>query len=144
MNLRNIVVPLLGGALLVAGWRWAGWGGVALAAGALVMYLLLHFNRTVHVLRRAADRPVGYVDSAVMLNARLKPGVNLLHVTALTRSLGQQLSAPGEQPEAFRWTDAGGSSVTCEFAGGRLAKWSLARPEEPGASGPGPAASTGS
>ena len=131
MNWRQVAMPILAGAVLYVGWRSAGWPGVALAAGAVVMYLLLHFNRMLHVLKQAANRPKGYVDSAVMLNAKLKPGVNLLHVTTLTRSLGESLSPEGGQPEVFRWTDPGGASVTCEFAGGRLAKWSLARPEEP-------------
>ena len=36
---------------------------------------------------------MGYVGSAVMLNARLKPGVNLMHVMAMTQSLGERLSA---------------------------------------------------
>jgi hypothetical protein len=92
------------------------------------MWLLLHFNRTMQVLRRAADRPLGYVDSAVMLNAKLKPRSTLLHVVAMTRALGQQLTPLNEQPEIFRWTDAGGSSVTCEFKGGKLVKWQLDRP----------------
>jgi hypothetical protein len=38
-----------------------------------------------NVMRKAANRPMGYVGSAVMLNARLKPGVNLMHVVAMTR-----------------------------------------------------------
>ena len=131
MNLRQVAMPILAGAVLYVGWRSAGWPGIALAAGVIVMYLLLHLNRMMHVLKRAADRPIGHVDSAVMLNAKLKPGVNLLHVVTLTRALGEQLSPQGEQPEVFRWTDNGGASVTCEFAGGKLAKWTLARPEEP-------------
>jgi hypothetical protein len=74
-----------------------------------------------------------------MLNAKLKPGVNLLHVMAITRSMGEPLSEPGAQDEVFRWTDGTGSSVTCEFASGRLVKWQLSRPSEPA-----PAASTDS
>ncbi len=49
---------------------------------------------------------------------------------AMTNSLGDRLSAENDQPEIFRWTDGGGSSVTCEFADGRLVKWSLDRPPE--------------
>ena len=139
MKWRNIAVPALGLGLLAAGYRAAGWPGVALVGGALVMYLLLHFNRVVHVMRKAANRPKGHVGSAVMLNAKLKPGVNMLHVVALTQSLGEQLSPEGEQPEVFRWTDGTNSSVTCDFKGGRLVKWDLVRPDEPD-----PAASTGS
>ena len=82
MNLQKILVPVLGVVIVAAGWRAYGWGGVALATGGILMWVLLHFNRAMQVLKRAADRPIGYVDSAVMLNAKLKPGVNLLHVVA--------------------------------------------------------------
>jgi hypothetical protein len=65
-----------------------------------------------------------------MLNAKLKPGVNLLHVLAMTQALGERLSAEGEEPEIYRWTDGGASSVTAGFAQGKLVKWTLARPPE--------------
>jgi hypothetical protein len=94
------------------------------------MWLLLHFNRLMHVMRKTAKRPKGYVGSAVMLNAKLKPKVNLLHVMAMTESLGELLSPEGEQPEVYRWTDGTDSSVTCEFRDGRLVKWTLHRPEQ--------------
>ena len=129
MNFHKIFLPIAGALLVAAGWRMSGWGGVALAVGAIFMYLLLHFNRMMAVLKRAANRPKGYVGSAVMLNSKLKPGVNLVHVMALTNSLGELLSAPDTQPEVFRWTDGTESSVTCEFVNGRLAKWTLDRPQ---------------
>ena len=126
--LSRVGVPLLGAALVFMGYRSYGWAGVAVAATALVMWALLHFNRLMHILKRAANRPVGHVDSAVMLNARLRVGVTLMHVVALTRALGEQKSAPGQQPEVFRWSDASQSHVTCEFAQGLLVKWELVRP----------------
>jgi len=95
----------------------------------LVMWLLLHFTRMMQVLKRAANQPVGYVGSAVMLNAKLRKGVTLLHVVALTRALGELRSVKDQQPELFRWTDGTQSFVTCEFAGGKLVKWELVRPE---------------
>jgi hypothetical protein len=128
MNLRPIVLPVAGVLLVAAGWRAYGWAGVALVATGVVTWLLLHFTRTMKVLQRAADRPIGYCDSAVMLNAKLKPGVTLLHVVAMTRALGEQLSPKDQNPETFRWTDGSTSSVTCEFDGGKLVKWTLARP----------------
>ena len=129
MNFQKIVMPVLGVVLVAAAWRAYGWAGVALAVSGLVMWLLLHFNRTMQVIKRAADRPLGYVDSAVMLNAKLGPGFTLFRVIAMTRALGQQLSPLNEQPEIFRWTDPGGSSVTGEFKDGKLVKWQLDRPE---------------
>lgn len=128
MNWQRIVFPLAGAAIVAAAWQAYGWGGVAVAAGGIVMWMLLHFTRLMTVLKRAADRPVGYVGSAVMLNAKLKRGVNLLHVVAMTRALGAQLSPKDEQPEVFRWTDGTQSHVTCEFKDGRLVKWELVRP----------------
>jgi hypothetical protein len=101
-----------------------------MVVGGVVMWGLLHVTRMLSVLRRAADRPLGWVGSAVMLNARLRPGVNLLHVMALTRSLGQRLSPEGQDPEVYQWTDNGGSSVRCEFVKGRLSVWALARPSD--------------
>jgi hypothetical protein len=130
MNLQRVLVPVLGALLVAAGWRAYGWGGLAAVAGGLVMWGLLHFTRITRVLSRASDRPVGYVGSAVMLNAKLKPGVNLLHVLAMTQALGERLSVEGEQPEIYRWTDGGASSVTAEFAKGKLVKWTLVRPPE--------------
>lgn len=140
MNFQKIVLPILGVAVVAIAWRAYGWPGVALAVGGIVMWMLLHFTRMMKVLQRAANRPVGWCDSAVMLNAKLRPGVNLLHVVAMTRALGEQLSPKDEQPEVYRWTDGSASHVTCEFAQGKLAKWTLFRPPAPpeGAAAPGP------
>ncbi len=123
------LVPLGLVVLFVVAWQAQGWSGVAMVGGGVVMWGLLHVTRMLTVLKRATDRPKGYVDSAVMLNAKLRPGVNLLHIMALTRSLGELLSEPGADPEVFRWTDGGGSQVTCHLVGGRLTHWELRRPE---------------
>jgi len=131
MNWRNAWVPLVGAVLVVAAYRAYGWMGVAAAASFLVMWLLLHFTRLMGVLKKAADSPMGHVGSAVMLNARLRAGANLMHVIAMTRALGALQSRENEQPEVYRWTDAGGSHVTCEFRHGRLVSWTLARPAQP-------------
>lgn len=135
MELRKIVVPILGAVLVAAAYRAYGWGGVALAFSGIVMWMLLHFTRVTRVLGKAGNRPIGYVGSAVMLNAKLRPGVNLLHVIAMTEALGERLSEEHQDPEIWRWTDGTGSSVTCEFARGKLVKWELVRPpqEEGGA-----------
>jgi len=128
MKLQRIFVPIAGAALIAFAWKNWGWPGVALVVGGILMWGLLHFTRMTQVLQRAAARPVGYVGSAVMLNARLKPKLTLLHVIGLARALGEQLSPKDEQPEIFRWTDGTASHVTCEFAQGKLVKWTLVRP----------------
>ena len=131
MQFQKYLIPVASVILVVAAYRGYGWGGVAISVGALVMWLLLHFNRMLQVLKRAANRPIGFVDSAVMLNAKLKPGVTLLHVVAMTRALGEQLSAKDSQPELYRWSDGTLSSVSCEFLHGKLVKWELSRPAQP-------------
>ena len=128
MNFQKIVIPVLGVASVVVAYMNFGWGGVALVGGALFMWVLLHFTRMMKVLSRASGRPIGYVDSAVMLNAKLQPGMTLFHVIAMTRSLGALQSPKDEQPEIFRWTDGTESHVTCEFADGKLQRWKLERP----------------
>jgi len=128
MQFQKILVPLASVALVAAAYHYYGWPGVAIATGGLIMWLLLHFTRMMTVLKRAANRPVGYVGSAVMLNAKLRPGVTLLHVVAMTKSLGALQSPKDAQPELYRWTDGTESHVTCEFEGGKLKKWDLVRP----------------
>jgi hypothetical protein len=128
MNLQKLFLPVMGVVVVAAAYRAYGWPGVAMAASGIVMWMLLHFTRIMKVLQRASDRPVGFCDSAVMLNAKLRPGVNLLHVMAMTRAVGEQLGPKETQPEVYRWTDGSASSVTCEFVNGKLVKWELFRP----------------
>ena len=128
MRFQKLLYLAAGVGLLYLSHRTYGWPGVFAVSGGLVMWLLLHFNRLMSVLKRASDRPVGYVDSAVMLNARLKPGVTLMHVMAMTRSLGERLSDESVQPEVYRWRDNGDSTVTAEFHDGKLRGWKLERP----------------
>ena len=134
MNFNRILIPVAVIALTVGAWRAYQWPGVALVATGLVMWILLHFTRILTVLKRAADRPVGTVASAVMLNAKLQKGVNLMHVIAMTRSLGQLQSDKDTQPEVFRWSDSGSSHVTCTFVDGKLSDWVLERPSQTTAS----------
>ncbi|MDP3138845.1 MAG: glycerate kinase [Burkholderiaceae bacterium] len=126
------ILTLIFGILLIGGSYTAyGWAGIAVVSGAILMWVLLHFTRLMNVLRRASERPIGYVGSAVMLNAKLKPGFTLMHVIAMVRALGLQLSPKDEQPEIYRWTDGSDSYVTCEFLNGKLVKWELVRPSAP-------------
>ena len=128
MNFTQILIPIGVIAFIAGAWHQYQWAGVAIASGAVVMWILLHFTRMVTVLSRAGNRPIGHVASAVMLNAKLKKGVNLMHVIAMTKSLGERLSAENEQPEIFKWTDTGDSFVTCTFQSGKLEAWELTRP----------------
>ena len=129
MNFQKILVPAAVVVGVVLAYRSYSWAGVAGVVSVLVFWILLHFSRMMQVLKRATARPIGYVDSAVMLNAKLKPGATLLHVIAMTRALGALQSAKGEQPEVFRWTDGSQSHVTCTFVGGKLSHHELVRPE---------------
>ena len=87
MNAARLLVPLALLGLLSAAWLKGGWPALALAASGVVLWALLHCTRLLAVMRRAAARPLGYVDSAVMLNARLRPRLPLLHVVAMTGAL---------------------------------------------------------
>jgi hypothetical protein len=128
MKIQKILIPLLCLSVVAASFYYYRWQGLAVSTGLLVMWTLMHFNRMLQVLKRAANRPIGYVGSAVMLNAKLQPGATLLHVVARTQSLGDLQSPKDTQPEIYRWTDGSQSSVTAEFMDGKLKTWVLERP----------------
>ena len=131
MTIMKILVPVGALALAALAYRSFGWAGVALVVTGIVMWTLLHVTRLMKVLQRASNRPVGYCDSAVMLNAKLRPRVSLLHVLAMTKALGELQTEKDQQPEIYRWTDSTESHVTCEFMDGKLVKWTLYRPPAP-------------
>jgi hypothetical protein len=118
-------VAVLAGSFLA--YRAYGWPGLALFAGAMVMWVLLHMTRMLKVLQRAADQPVGTVASAVMLHSRLAQGMTLLQVIALTRALGHCMGESTASTEQYLWTDAAGATVHCTFTQGKLAQWELMR-----------------
>jgi hypothetical protein len=124
-------------AALVAGYVGYGWPGVLLAVSAVVFWMLLQFSRALRAMRDAAGRPVGRVDNAVMLHARLRTGLRLVDVMKLTRSLGEPVS---KDPEVFSWTDDAGDRVRVELAAGKVSAWFLQRadaaPESPAPAGP--------
>ena len=130
MNFKKAGAAVIALAVLAAAWQSYRWIGVAFVVTAGITWILLHFSRTLQVLKRAANKPLGYVDSAVMLNAKLRKGASLLHVIAMTKSLGRLQSVKDEQPEVFRWTDGGLSHVTCEFVNSKLSTWTLYRPPQ--------------
>ena len=65
MNLQKILVPAAIVAAAALAWKSYGYKGVLVVVSVLVFGVLLHFSRMMQVLKRAANRPIGYVDSAV-------------------------------------------------------------------------------
>lgn len=123
--------PVLGWGMaalaIVAGWFSYGWPGVALAVSVIAFWLLMQFNRSLRVLRNAGNAPIGHIDSAVMLNAKLQAGMPMIKVVALTKSLGRRVS---EEPEQWAWADPGGSEVVLDFEHGLCKRWALNRPAD--------------
>ena len=123
--------PILGWALaallLFSAWQGYGIKGIALGVTLIVFWLVLQFNRSLRVMRNAGTSPVGLVGSAVMLNAKLRAGMQMLQVLALTKSLGRRIAPDGE---VYEWVDEGGSKVVVTFANGRCKRWQLERPAD--------------
>ena len=123
----NPIVGWVLAALAVAlAWQKYGWQGAAFAVTLIVFWLVLQFNRAIRVMKNAASAPVGHVDSAVMFNAKLKRGMTMMQLVALTRSLGRKLS---DTPERWAWADASGAGVNVVLSGGKLESWTLTRDE---------------
>jgi hypothetical protein len=114
----------LAAAALGVGWFSYGWRGVVLALTVIAFWLLLQFSRTLRLLRSAGQAPIGHVHSALMLHSRLRSGMRLPAIIALTRSLGRKVS---DAPETFAWRDSGGDEVQVEFVAGRCTRWTLHR-----------------
>jgi len=120
--------------LVAAAWRAYGWQGVLFALTVIVFWLLLQFSRGVRAMRQASAAPVGRIGSAVMVNAKLKPGMTMVQVLQATGSLGRKQAdtpAAPDAPDTWAWTDQGESTLTLVFERGRLRSWTLARPAEP-------------
>jgi hypothetical protein len=106
------------------GYMVYGWPGVAIAASAMVFWLLLQFSRAMRVMRTAGEAPVGTVRNAVMLQSKMRAGLRLMDIILLTRSLGEKLT---DDPETYRWRDKGGDAVEVELVGGRVRAWRFDR-----------------
>ena len=126
--MNPIVGWALAALLLFAAWQSYGIKGIALGITLIVFWLILQFNRSLRVMRNAGSSPIGHVDSAVMLNAKLRAGMQMLQVLTLTKSLGRRVD-PGA--DVYEWSDAGGSKVVVSFANGRCQRWRLERPADP-------------
>jgi hypothetical protein len=113
------LAALLGGGVLL------GWQGVMLALTVIVFWLLLQFSRLMRVMQMANAAPVGRIDSAVMLQSRLREGMKLMEVLPLTRSLGAKVEG---RDDTWAWTDAGGIRLELQFRKGALQQWELQRP----------------
>ncbi|MEJ6004871.1 hypothetical protein WG899_04890 [Paucibacter sp. AS339] len=112
-------------AALVSGGLLYGWKGVILALTVVVFWLLLQFAKLMRIMKAASEAPVGHIESAVMLNAKLQAGMKLIDLLPLTRSLGRKLS---DAPETYGWIDPGGIQVEVVLSSGKVQSWNLVRP----------------
>jgi len=116
---------VLAAVFAAASFQAYGWPGLAMAASAIVFWLLLLFNRAIRVMKNATDSPVGEVGNAVMFHARLETGQTMLQIVTRTKSLGKKVEGSDDD---WIWHDGGGSSVRLHFVRGRLKSWQIQRP----------------
>ncbi|WAC73944.1 hypothetical protein OU995_04195 [Roseateles sp. SL47] len=117
-------------AALVIGVQLFGWKGAILALSVIVFWLLLQFSQLMRVMRTANESPLGHVSSALMLQSRLHPGMTLVQLIKLCRSLGVKVG-----PDTYRWADTGGDAVEVVLEGGKVTRWTLIRADQPHSEG---------
>ena len=139
--------PMVGWALaaaaLVAGYVGYGWPGVLLGLSVVLFWLLLQFSRTMQLMRKTAQRPMGSVGklgSVLMLQTRLQHGMRLAGVMQLAGSFGKPVSPTDGAPappdtEVYAWADAGGDALQVTLVSGKVSAWEIKRAvaAEPGA-----------
>ncbi len=108
-------------AALFAGGLLFGWKGVVLVMTGLIFWLLLEFRKLMRLMGMAAKGPVGRVASAA-LDAKLRPGMKLVDLLALSGSLGEKSA---DEPPSYAWTDAGGARVDVVLEDGKVVRWTL-------------------
>jgi hypothetical protein len=133
MNGRNLAVVLGLAVLLYGSFRAFGWWGFSLVSSGIIFWLLQLSTGLMQTMERAADRPVGSVNNAVMLHAQLHDGLRLLKVIGLAASLGQRLPSDDKTMDIFEWRDGANDCVQCHFQEGRLRQWTLVRAADQGA-----------
>lgn len=120
--------PVVGWALAAAaialGYVQWGWQGAILGVTLVVFWMLLQFSRMMRVMRQASQAPVGLVPNAVMLHSKVRPGMRLLDILPVTRSLGRKLA---DEPETFEWADEAGDRVVIELTKGLVTASRLER-----------------
>lgn len=117
---------LLAGAAIIVGWWNYGWRGLVLGLTLVVFWLVLQFNRSVRVMRQAAARPVGQVESVAMLQAQLEHGLQMAEVLRLTGSLGIRQG----QRDDWLWRDGYGHELVVSLRRGVVVRWAVARADE--------------
>jgi hypothetical protein len=123
VHIKQSLNTVLAGGAIAAGWWVYGWQGIVLAVTVIVFWMLLQFNRATRVLQRAGQRPIGEIDSIVMMQAKLAHGQNMQEVIALAGSLGRKFSERDE----WQWTDLGGNEIVVTFRRGVVVRWAVAR-----------------
>ena len=122
---------LLAIAAIVVGTVFFGWKGAILGLSCIVFFLLMQFSQLMKVMRTAQNAPLGHVASAIMLNAKLQPGMKLVDLIRLCRSLGVKVD-----DHTYRWTDTGGDAVDVVMAQGAVSSWTLIRAQSTGPESP--------
>lgn len=122
---RPAAPALLAGAALIGAWWLYGWRGLLLGGSTLVFWMLWQFSQAARLLRQAAARPVGQVESVAMVQARLEHGLQMAEVLKLTGSLGRQVGPLDD----WQWTDGYGNELVVSLRRGVVVRWAVARHE---------------
>jgi len=105
---KMLGLMLLAAVVLFSAGALAGWQGVMLVVCVAVGWLLLQFRRLMSVMDEAGRAKPGVIADAADVSTKVRPGMKLEDLVALTRSFGTKIA---DTPRTYAWTDAGGARL---------------------------------
>jgi hypothetical protein len=127
MNANRTLTAVVVGTAVIYGWWAFGWEGLTLAVCLAVGWAWLQFQREKRLIKAAATRPPGKIESVVIMQAHLAHGMHMPEVVALAGCLGKKYSAQDE----WQWIDASGNEIVITFRRSVVVRWAVACSEVP-------------
>jgi hypothetical protein len=125
MKPNHTLAAIFVGSAVIYGWWAHGWEGLTIAVCLSAGWAWWQFQREQRLIKEAAARPAGQIESVVVMQAHLAHGMQMPEVVALAGCLGKKYSAQDE----WQWVDGTGNEIVVTFRRSVVVRWAVARAE---------------